>query len=572
MIKKKINFSIFSNFFFKKLEKNTSKSLSEKILSTFWAIFFGILVSFIFIWSFGYNPLRVYYTIVFKIAFAWNEVRNLLLITSIFIFASIAIAIPFKSGLFNIGLPAQMMISGIVSLMIVLNLTSINIYARLLIAALLGILTSGILGALVGILKSYLKINEVISTILLNWIIFYIGKFFLTSTSLDIGFKTTTLTSQTINETAFLTSIFLTRNFSIIMLFLALLFAFLIWFVLQKTSIGLSIKITGQNKDAANYAGINNKKTTIAVMTFSGIVAGIAGFAWYVFYRRSFTIQAGMPREGFDAILLALLAFNSPFGIIPISFFYSVLLIGTNALEAHSIALNQQTTQIIIGIIVYLSAISVIFIHFKPLKWMMNVWYLSRAGRFFRAKNAKNIKIKSPTSAHSNLSLLFIKPGKKEKIRNLQTEITKFENIKAELLTLFLDQKVNIFWIYRKIQKINIKLFLLKRAYLKIKNYDNTAIWKQKKKELKNKSGLDSALKSKNVEEKLAFFEQINQKRRKLNIELNELGYFDAKNNFNAFWQQIIEHHLQFRSLKSEIIENFKANQKAKKPLKTEEK
>ncbi|WP_341508098.1 ABC transporter permease [Mesomycoplasma ovipneumoniae] len=572
MIKKKINFSIFSNFFFKKLEKNTSKSLSEKILSTFWAIFFGILVSFIFIWSFGYNPLKVYYTIVFKIAFAWNEVRNLLLITSIFIFASIAIAIPFKSGLFNIGLPAQMMISGIVSLMIVLNLTSINIYARLLIAALLGILTSGILGALVGILKSYLKINEVISTILLNWIIFYIGKFFLTSTSLDIGFKTTTLTSQTINETAFLTSIFLTRNFSIIMLFLALLFAFLIWFVLQKTSIGLSIKITGQNKDAANYAGINNKKTTIAVMTFSGIVGGIAGFAWYVFYRRSFTIQAGMPREGFDAILLALLAFNSPFGIIPISFFYSVLLIGTNALEAHSIALNQQTTQIIIGIIVYLSAISVIFIHFKPLKWMMNVWYLSRAGRFFRAKNAKNIKIKSPTSAHSNLSLLFIKPEKKEKIRNLQTEITNFENIKAELLTLFLDQKVNIFWIYRKIQKINIKLFLLKRAYLKIKNYDNTAIWKQKKKELKNKSGLDSALKSKNVEEKLAFFEQINQKRRKLNIELNELGYFDAKNNFNAFWQQIIEHHLQFRSLKSEIIENFKANQKAKKPLKTEEK
>ncbi|WP_341490060.1 ABC transporter permease [Mesomycoplasma ovipneumoniae] len=572
MIKKKINFSIFSNFFFKKLEKNTSKSLSEKILSTFWAIFFGILVSFIFIWSFGYNPLRVYYTIVFKIAFAWNEVRNLLLITSIFIFASIAIAIPFKSGLFNIGLPAQMMISGIVSLMIVLNLTSINIYARLLIAALLGILTSGILGALVGILKSYLKINEVISTILLNWIIFYIGKFFLTSTSLDIGFKTTTLTSQTINETAFLTSIFLTRNFSIIMLFLALLFAFLIWFVLQKTSIGLSIKITGQNKDAANYAGINNKKTTIAVMTFSGIVGGIAGFAWYVFYRRSFTIQAGMPREGFDAILLALLAFNSPFGIIPISFFYSVLLIGTNALEAHSIALNQQTTQIIIGIIVYLSAISVIFIHFKPLKWAINVWYLSRTGRFFSAKNAKNINIKPATPGYSNLSLLFIKPEKKEKFSNLQTEITKFENIKAELLTLFLDQKINIFWIYRKIQKINIKLFLLKRAYLKIKNHDNTAIWKQKKKELKNKSGLDSALKSKNVEEKLAFFEQINQKRRKLNIELNELGYFDAKNNFNAFWQQIIEHHLQFRSLKSEIIQNFKANQKAKKPLKTEEK
>ncbi len=572
MIKKKINFSIFSNFFFKKLEKNTSKSLSEKILSTFWAIFFGILVSFIFIWSFGYNPLKVYYTIVFKIAFAWNEVRNLLLITSIFIFASIAIAIPFKSGLFNIGLPAQMMISGIVSLMIVLNLTSINIYARLLIAALLGILTSGILGALVGILKSYLKINEVISTILLNWIIFYIGKFFLTSTSLDIGFKTTTLTSQTINETAFLTSIFLTRNFSIIMLFLSLLFAFLIWFVLQKTSIGLSIKITGQNKDAANYAGINNKKTTIAVMTFSGIVGGIAGFAWYVFYRRSFTIQAGMPREGFDAILLALLAFNSPFGIIPISFFYSVLLIGTNALEAHSIALNQQTTQIIIGIIVYLSAISVIFIHFKPLKWTINAWYLSRTGRFFSAKNAKNINIKPTTPGYSNLSLLFIKPEKKEKIRNLQTEITNLENIKAELLTLFLDQKINIFWIYRKIQKINIKLFLLKRAHLKIKNHDNTAIWKQKKKELKNNFELDSALKSKNVEEKLAFFEQINQKRRKLNIELNELGYFDAKNNFNAFWQQIIEHHLQFRSLKSEIIEKFKLDQKTKKPLKTEEK
>lgn len=552
-------------FFWKRIDKISAKSSSEKIFSTLWAILFGILFSFIFIWSFGYDPLKVYHTMIIKIAFAKNQIRNLLLITSIFIFASIAIAIPFKAGLFNIGVPGQMMISGAISLMIFLNLKSIDIYSRLLLAAFLGIIASAAVGFLVGILKSFLKINEVISTILLNWIIFYIIKFFLTSTSLKIGFNSNSpLTTQSISETSFLSSIFLTRNFAIIMLFLGLFFAFLIWFVMQKTTIGLRVKIIGQNKNVATYAGINNKIMTVSVMTLSGAIAGIAGFVWYIFYKRSLTLSSGMPREGFDAILVALLAFNSPFGVIPTSFFYSAISIGAGALESHSISLNQETMQIVIGIIIYLSAISVIFINFRPIRWMLNFWFLLRSKQFFGSKIRKSKVSQLKKSKFSILNLIGLKEIETEKIKTLDDEITYFENRRIEYLHVFLYDKINIFSFYRNIQKINIKLYFLKRKSLKIKNANNTLVWKKIKLDIKNDFGLDSNFKNKSLDEKLAFFELVAEKKRAANQELNSLGYYDLKNNFTAFKQQFIEQHLQFRTLKSEIIKDFRSRKKIK--------
>ncbi|WP_308699285.1 ABC transporter permease [Mycoplasma sp. 'Moose RK'] len=521
-----------------------SRTTKDKIFSTLWAVFFGILASFIFILAFGFNPINVYYTMFFKIAFAKNETGNLLLITSIFIFASIAIAIAFKSSLFNIGVPGQMMISGMISLMIVLNLTSINIYLRLALAAFLGILASTIIGFFVGILKSFLRVNEVISTILLNWIVYYIAKFFLSTDTLKIGFTSNSfLTSQSISEPSFLNSIFLTKNFAVIILFLALFFAFLIWFLLQKTTIGLKIKIIGQNKDAAAYAGVNNKIVTISTMTFSGLVAGIAGFIWYIFYRRSFSLLGGMPREGFDAILVSLLAFNSPFGIIPTSFFYSMLSIGANALESYSIGLNQQTMQIVIGIIVYLSAISVVFINFKPLKWTLNSWYLFRSKQFFGAKP----KSKSPPQG------------------GLEQNIHFFENKKNEYLKQFLTGKNQIFWLYRQIQLLNFKLYFLNRKLLKIKNKDNLVHWKQIRTEIKTNFGLNSNFKNKNSDEKLAFFEEIAKKKRLANQKLNSFGYFDFKNNFITFKQQVFEQHLQFKTLRAQIIVDFIEKSRLKK-------
>ncbi|ENX51038.1 ABC transporter permease [Mesomycoplasma flocculare] len=551
-------------FFWKKIDKISAKSSSEKIFSTLWAIFFGILISFIFIRSFGYNPLKVYNTMFFKIAFAKNEIRNLLLVTSIFVFASIAIAISFKAGLFNIGVPGQMMISGVIALIIYLNLTSINIYIRLFLGFFLGILTSGVLGFLVGILKSFLRINEVISTILINWIVYYITKFLLTSTSFEIGFKSNSpLTSQSISDAAFL-SVFPTRSFSIIILFLGLLFAFLIWIVMQKTTVGLRIKIVGQNKNAATYAGINNKTMTISTMTLSGIISGIAGFIWYIFYKRSFTLANGMPREGFNAILVALLAFNSPLGIIPTSFFYSTLTIGASRLQNHSILLNQETMQIVIGIIIYLSAISVIFINFKPIRWTLNFWFLLRSKRFFDTKTQKLAFLKLEKSNFSNLNLIGIKKIKKEKIETLNYEITNLEKKKNEYLAVFLNEKINVFKLYLNIQKINIKLYFLKKQSLKIKNADNVLLWKKIKLNIKNNFGIDSNFKNKNLHEKLAFFESIAQKKRLANQELNSSGYYDLRNNFNAFKQQFIEQHLQFRALKVKIINDFRTKKNLK--------
>ncbi|WP_434336897.1 ABC transporter permease [Mesomycoplasma conjunctivae] len=534
----------------------TQKTAIQKVYSSLWAIFFGLILSSIFIGSFGYNPFLVFKQMIFDIAFSPFQQRNFVLTLVVFLVASVGVGVAFKAGLFNIGIPGQMMISGLFSLLIMFNLKNLSVHSRLFLGAIIGISSSAMIGTLVGILKVYFRTNEVISTILINWIIYYISKFFIEIKSDKFEFfnNSSPNTSISINDPAFSSSFYNTSGFAILILVLIIIAILGIWFVVEKTNIGLKIKIIGQNKNVALYSGISEKKVIIYTMAFSGMLAGVGGFLWYVFNKQNMFLDSGPLPEGFNTILVSLLAFNSPIGIIFSSLFYSIIYFGSSSLQVFGYSgLDSQTSQVFVGLIIYLSAISTIFLDFKPIAKLKELLILWKTKRYFGKHSIKKLdqllkqqKLVKPINLHEKQEFL---------TKKLTHYINDFDENSSSILAKYIKiqiWQIQLYFVEKKIAKSNI-------SNLKDK-------WKIIKKDIKNNFSL-VLNKNSTTDEKLQYFEKLALHRRESNQKLKDLGYYDLKNNFNLHKQKIAENRRNFLSIRAKLIKenaNFSCSFKDK--------
>ncbi|VEU59450.1 ABC transporter permease [Mesomycoplasma neurolyticum] len=381
----------FTTFFCKE-EKITTR---RKVFNSLWAILFGVIISSIFIASIGVSPFSVLHEIYTT---SISLQKNKFIITiAVFIFSSIAVGIAFKASMFNIGIPGQMMASGIISFAVIGELSKMNNpdWYILVLAFVLGVLTSLVLGMLSGILKAFLNVNEVVSTILLNWIIFYIISGILKKSNLSFVTNSASASGAYSTEKLSYTNFISTEYFAYIILILAIFFAFLMWFVFKSTTFGYKIKMIGLNKDATRYSGANSKALIVTALTLSGTFAGIAGFLWYILAKYNLALSIGPEALGFDAIAVSLLAYNSPLGSIFTSIFYSFLTTGSFSLQILDSRLDSFIVQIATGLIIYLAAISVIFTKFKPIEKLTRLYFLIKSKYFFveNRKMYKNILI-----------------------------------------------------------------------------------------------------------------------------------------------------------------------------------
>lgn len=618
MNKTKTNISMFkkfSNFFFE--EENVSAR--KKIFSSLWALVIGILIASIFISSLGSNPFQVYSEIV-RSSLSQYFVYKFLIIISVFIFSSVAVGVGFKSSMFNIGIPGQMMASGIVSIVVMSYLgaiteNTIEVTAiSMLVGFLAGILSALLVGLIAGLLKAYFNINEVITTILLNWIVFYISKQLLNGTN---GYRFETPSGSvdrpTTKQIVFSNSFFTTTGFAILIVVMAIIFAVLVWFIIKKTSIGYKIKMTGFNKNASKYSGTNEKTLIISIMAISGLLAGIAGFLWYTYSQNKMSIDISPEPIGFDSIAISLLAFNSPIGIIFTSIFYAFLTTGSNTLQLINPKLDAQAVQMISGIIIYLAAISVVFTKIRPIQKVFKVYFLYKSKIFFREtkeieeylKTRKNIvklikttkdeaqkvlwkerlvvldkHIKHLKEKHFNKETLLEKEQKNYKnhlndfITNYQfnENLNKTNDIKYlekillintqfinKLQLLSKEHKVSIFkayWISKKIMAKNNKLSI---KVIKLSNKENEPLWKELKESLKAdffKKSLNN--KEMTDEQKVELFKEISDKRREVNKQLSESGFYDLKVWKDQYKANKIELKSNYNKEKEMIVSNIK--------------
>lgn len=270
---------------------------------------------------------------------------------------ALSILFSYKVGLFNIGCSGQYTAGCCAALFAALR------WGWGWVPCLLFAMVAGaLIGALVGFLKAYLNVNEVISGIMLNWIILY-----LTNTILSIvqdPAKPYTLSlrkyaPQALLPTLGMDTIF-NNNTVTIAIPIAVVFAVLVMVILNKTKFGYELKATGFNKNAAKYCGMKENRNIVLSLLISGAFAGIgAGLLYLMGIEDWECTRASVPAMGFNGIAATFLGGLNPIGSIFASFFIEHITLGGANVDLTKY--SSQISDLISSIIIYLCAFVLFF-------------------------------------------------------------------------------------------------------------------------------------------------------------------------------------------------------------------
>lgn len=308
--------------------------------------------------TFGFNPVNI---------------GNLLFRATPVIMTGLSVAVAFKTGLFNIGAPGQYLAGTAATLILALKIPSGVIPPSVIwIMAFIGGMAAGALwGAIPGILKAYIGINEVLACIMTNWIAANAVTWIFENSSLrnggesgKVGFIMKTTANGVATAKFGLDKIFPGSQING-GIFIAVIFAVFVYIIITKTVLGFEMKACGYNKNAAEYAGIKSKRMIVFSMAFAGALSGGGAALYYLSGNTEFfwSTYQSLPSEGFNGIPIALLASNNPVAVIFTGSFMSVLSVAGQQLK-NLTSYNEYITNIIIGVIVYLSAFSLVIKNF----------------------------------------------------------------------------------------------------------------------------------------------------------------------------------------------------------------
>lgn len=319
------------------------------------------------------------------LTFGFNSASmgNMLFRSMPLILTGLSVAIAFKTGLFNIGAPGQYLAGTAATLFIALSIPTSSCPRWIIwVLAFLGGMAAGALwGMIPGILKACLNINEVIACIMTNWIAANVVTWLFDISNLK------NMVENTKSSDIYSTSYGLTNVDGVLTyvkgegvstpkmgldkifsgsqvnggILIAIALAIIVYIVLSKTTLGYELKVCGSNRFAARYAGIQDKRNIVLSMAIAGALAGAAGTLYYLSGNTEFywnTYQS-LPSAGFNGIPVALLAVSNPIGVVFTGMFMSMLSIAGLQLTSLT-AYNEYITDVIIAVIVYLSAFSLL--------------------------------------------------------------------------------------------------------------------------------------------------------------------------------------------------------------------
>lgn len=335
--------------------------LHQNALYTVIAIIFGFVVGGIFLWSAGFSPFMAYEKLFSSVFSRPKYLLWSVIYASPLIFTGLSVAFSYKMGVFNIGAEGQFIVGSLAALCVGILFKMPPLLHVLL--CLLAAFAAGMLWSfLVAILRVRFGINEVLSFIMFNWIAFYFSNYVVNINAIHkVGGGEA---SKDINESA---RILLPQSIAKALqsekanygIFLAIIAAVIIWFILSKTTLGYRVKAVGLNPNAARYGGINSNKTMYIAMSLSGALAALGGAIQLMGNSMRISQFAGQEGYGFQGITVALIASSNPIGCIFAGLFYGAMKYGGSKLNL--IDAPTEVVDIIMGTIVLFIAISHVF-------------------------------------------------------------------------------------------------------------------------------------------------------------------------------------------------------------------
>lgn len=308
-----------------------------------------------------------------QLSFGFNGVNigNMLFRAVPLIMTGLSVAVAFKTGLFNIGAAGQYLMGtmGTLSVGLWLGWAGTPKFLAWICAFLVGVLLGGLWGAIPGIFKAYLNINEVITCIMTNWIAANLVTWWFDAHEVfknaaeggKVGYIIPLKNVGVVTPKMLMDKIFAGSQANG-GFWIAVLIAIAMWIMMTKTTFGYELRACGANRHAAKYAGINDKKNIILSMAIAGALAAAGASLYYLSGNTEFywSTYQKLPAEGFNGIPVALLAANHPIGVIFSGIFMSMLNISGLQLK-YLTAYNEYISDIIIAVIVYLAAFSMLF-------------------------------------------------------------------------------------------------------------------------------------------------------------------------------------------------------------------
>lgn len=285
------------------------------------------------------------------------------------IMTGLSVAFAFKTGLFNIGASGQYTVGAFAAL-----ICAIVFQMPWWVCLIAAMIAGAIWGFFPGLFKSLFNVNEVITSIMFNWIGMFGVNLMFMNLSVDgkkimlppywspkavIMDRTASLHNA--NPSAIIPKWGLDEVFGSeyinISILIAIVMAIILWVVLNRTTFGYELKACGNNRNASIYAGINAKRNIVLSMVIAGAMAGIGGGLYYLAGTAEYNIQKVLLPMGFNGISVALLATSNPIGAIFSALFISYIQVGGESLQP---TYAKEMIDIIIAVIIYLSAFALL--------------------------------------------------------------------------------------------------------------------------------------------------------------------------------------------------------------------
>ena len=277
------------------------------------------------------------------------------------LFASLAVAVALRAGLFNIGVSGQMLVAGFVTTLLV-GYSDLPAPVAKPLVLICGIISGALVGALIGWMKEKFNINEVVSSIMINYIAQYVISFFINTYYVNPVSRQSNPVSKASRLTLMDTTVGDLKMDIPLGIVLAIIIAIAVKFLLDRTTFGYELKSVGTSRNAAKYAGIKVGRSMVMAFVVSGALAGLAGVTYYLGYFGSIQPKV-LASTGFDSIAVSLLANSNPIGIIFSSFLITVISKGSTYMNSAS-GLESEIASVITGVILLFSACGA-FIRYK---------------------------------------------------------------------------------------------------------------------------------------------------------------------------------------------------------------
>jgi simple sugar transport system permease protein len=345
------------------VKKDLSTSIIN-VMSSVSAIIVGLLVGFLILLASNASQAAQGFWSILTSGFAsMKDLGQVLYFATPIIMTGLSVGFSSRTGLFNIGASGQFITGAYAAVLVGVKCDFLPGHLHWITALVAALLVGALWGAIPGLFKALFNVNEVIACIMMNYVGTYLVNFLITKTIFD------SLRNQSMRvaDAANLPRMGLDRVFrdgynvssANSGIFIAIIFAVIIYIILEKTAFGYELKACGFNRDAARYAGINEKRSIVLSMIIAGAMSGLGGALLYLAGSgKGITVVDILASEGFNGIPVALLGLNNPLGIIFSGLLVAYLTVGGFNMQLYNFA--PQVIEIIIAVIIYFSAFALL--------------------------------------------------------------------------------------------------------------------------------------------------------------------------------------------------------------------